>query len=204
MTDSASPQTPPPSAPPGLLANLAGLMSAALGYVQARAKLVGLEGKQAVVHVAFALACGVASALFLLFFWAVLMVALGLLIFNPPPGWYWYLLGVAGAHVLLAVLVYALTRLRVLTVSVPTVAATFFLWAFLTGGLGIYLHAWVHNVGGVFLTIAALHVLVAAALVLYGTVRARRVSLRTTLAELQKDREWLNNLKSQATLPRSN
>jgi uncharacterized membrane protein YqjE len=203
MTDSADSPNRPASGPaPGLVANVAGFLSAFAGYTRARLELLQLEGKQAAIHVAFILAFGIASALFLLFFWAVLMVALGLLIYSPPPYWYWYIAGVAGAHILLALAVFGLVKLRVLTVSVPTVASTLFLWAALTAGLGLYLHVAVQNLGGVFLVIAALHVLVAALLVLLATLRARRISLRTTLAELQKDREWLNNLKTQS-LPKN-
>ena len=179
-------------------------MSAALGYLKARFELIGLEGKAAAVHVGLALAFGIASAFFLLFFWGLLMVALGLLIYYPPAGWYWYLAGVAGAHVVLGIAVTLLTKLRVLTVSIPTVAAVLFLWAGLTAALGLYLHITAHNLGGIFLFLAFLHVVLAAALVLAATVRARKISLRTTLAELQKDREWLNNLKTQAALPPSN
>lgn len=180
------------------MGDLSGFMAGLAGYLHARLQLISLEGKAAVKHIAFAVGFGIVSALFLLFFWAVLMGAVGLLIYEPPANWLWYLGGVVLAHLLLIAGVIGLTKVGALTMSVPTAASTLGLWALLTLGFGIYIHVADKNVGGVFLAIAGLHVLLAAVLVLAATLRLKKVSLKTTMAELEKDREWLKNLKNQA------
>jgi len=90
----------------GILGHVSALLAAKLGYLRARLKLAGIEGKEAAIHggVILGLALGALIAVTFGYFLLVLaLVFLVALAFDSGNAWIWVLLGAALLHFLGAV-----------------------------------------------------------------------------------------------------
>lgn len=92
-----------PAESAGIFGHFSALLAAKLGYLQARLKLAGIEGKEAAIHggIIIGLAVGALVALIFGYFLFVLgLVFLIALAFDNPHAWIWVLLGAAVLHFL--------------------------------------------------------------------------------------------------------
>jgi uncharacterized membrane protein YqjE len=94
----------------GILGHLSALIAAKLGYLRARVKLAGLEGKEAAIHGAIILGLALGGLVALVFGYLLFVLALVFLValaFGGENAWIWVLLGAAVLHFLgAAILVF--------------------------------------------------------------------------------------------------
>jgi uncharacterized membrane protein YqjE len=86
-----------------LLGHLSALGAAKLGYLNARLKLAGIEGKEAAIHGAIILALAVGALIALIFgyfFFIFALVFVIALAFDGDNAWMWVLLGAGVLHLL--------------------------------------------------------------------------------------------------------
>ena len=106
----------------GLFGHFSALIAAKLGYLQARLKLAGIEGKEAAIHggIIIGLAIGALIALIFGYFLFVLgIVFLVALAFDSPHAWIWVLLVAALLHFLGAVVLLFIAKMKLGTPLFP-------------------------------------------------------------------------------------
>ena len=99
----------------GLFAHCTALLAAKLGYLRARLKLAGIEGKEAAVHLAIIIALALCALVALVFGYFLLVLALVFLValaFGGGNAWIWVLLGAALLHLLGAAALVLIARIR--------------------------------------------------------------------------------------------
>src|SRR3954464_10753373 len=87
----------------GIFGHLSALIAAKLGYLRARLKLAGIEGKEAAIHGGILLGLAVCALVALIFGYFLLVLGIVFLValtFENPHAWIWVLLGAAGLHLL--------------------------------------------------------------------------------------------------------
>lgn len=102
--------------------HLSALIAAKLGYLRARLKLAGIEGKEAAVHgaIVIGLALGALVALiFGYFLFVIAVVFLVALAFGGGNAWIWVLIAAAVLHFLGAFLLLIIARSRLGTPLFP-------------------------------------------------------------------------------------
>ncbi len=102
--------------------HLSALIAAKLGYLRARLKLAGIEGKEAAVHggIIIGLALGALVALiFGYFLFVIAIVFLVALAFGGGNAWIWVLIAAAALHFLGAFLLLIIARSRLGTPLFP-------------------------------------------------------------------------------------
>jgi uncharacterized membrane protein YqjE len=92
----------------------------------------------------------------------------------------------------------AINLALVIFCGVFTAMLLFFVWPIAMVMLGFLVYEW--SGGGlvwpVFLVILLVHIAIAAILIVVAKWRLKHVSLKQTLDEINKDREWINSLKN--------
>jgi uncharacterized membrane protein YqjE len=86
---------------PGFLGHLSALIAAKLGYLRARLKLAGIEGKEAAIHIGIIAGLavgGLVAVVFGYFFFIFAAVFLVALAFDSDSAWIWVLFGAAVLH----------------------------------------------------------------------------------------------------------
>ncbi len=99
----------------GIFGNFSALFAAKLGYLQARLKLAGIEGKEASVHAAIIAALALGALVALVFGYFLLLLAIVFLValaFGGGNAWIWVLLGTAAIHLVGALILLLLARAR--------------------------------------------------------------------------------------------
>lgn len=94
-----------PAEAAGLFGHFSALIAAKLGYLRARLKLAGIEGKEAGIHLAIIVGLAVVALVALIFGYFLLVLGLVFLIalaFDNPHAWIWVLLGAALLHFMVA------------------------------------------------------------------------------------------------------
>ncbi len=120
----ATPSTEDPRAADGagILGHLSAFIAAKLGYLRARLKLAGIEGKEAAVHGGIILGLAIGALVALIFGYFLLIIGLVFLIalaFGGGNAWIWVLLGAAVLHVLIAVALVLVARAKLGTPLFP-------------------------------------------------------------------------------------
>ena len=106
----------------GLFGHLSGLIAAKLGYLRARLKLAGIEGKEAAIHGGIILGLAIGALVALIFGYFLLILGLVFLValaFGGGNAWIWVLLGAAALHVLGAVVLLLIAKARLGTPIFP-------------------------------------------------------------------------------------
>jgi uncharacterized membrane protein YqjE len=92
-----------PAETAGLFGHFSALIAAKLGYLRARLKLAGIEGKEAGIHLAIIVGLAVGALVAVIFGYFLFVLGLVFLIalaFDNPHAWIWVLLGAALLHFL--------------------------------------------------------------------------------------------------------
>ena len=100
----------------GLWAHLCGAASAKLAWLTARLQLAGLEGKEAAIHYAIILALAVLALVLLTFGYLFLVIGLVFLValaFEGGNAWIWVMLGAALLHIVGAVALALVARIKI-------------------------------------------------------------------------------------------
>jgi uncharacterized membrane protein YqjE len=106
----------------GIFGHLSALIAAKLGYLRARLKLAGLEGKEAAIHGAIILGLALGGLVALVFGYLLLVLALVFLValaFGGGNAWIWVLLGAAVLHFLGAAILMLVAKGRLGTPLFP-------------------------------------------------------------------------------------
>lgn len=117
-------QSPTSDAPArgGMFAHFAGLLAAKLGYLRARLRLAGIEGREAALQAAIIVALAAGGLVAVAFGYLLLVLALVFLVarvFANEDAWLWVLLGAALLHFLGAALLVLLAKARLGTPFFP-------------------------------------------------------------------------------------
>jgi len=113
----AKPTTEDPRAPEaaGIFGHFSALIAAKLGYLRARLKLAGIEGKEAAIHGGIILGLAIGALVALIFGYFLLILGLVFLIalaFGGGNAWLWVLLSAAALHVVGAVVLLLIAKAR--------------------------------------------------------------------------------------------
>lgn len=106
----------------GMFGHLSGLLAAKLGYLRARLKLAGIEGKEAAIHAGIIAGLAVGALVVLIFGYFFLVIGLVFLIalaFGGGNAWIWVLLAAAVLHILGAVILLLVAKGRLGTALFP-------------------------------------------------------------------------------------
>jgi uncharacterized membrane protein YqjE len=99
----------------GILGHFSALGAAKLGYLRARLKLAGIEGKEAAVHGGIILGLAIGGLIALIFGYFLLVLALVFVValaFGGGNAWIWVLLGAALLHFLGATVLVFIAKAR--------------------------------------------------------------------------------------------
>lgn len=106
----------------GVLGSMSALLGAKLGYLRARLKLAGIEGREAAIHGAILLGLAVGGLVALICGYFLLVLGLILLIgqaFDNESTWIWVLLGTAALHFAGAVVLVFIAKAKLRTPMFP-------------------------------------------------------------------------------------
>lgn len=109
------PENPLPAHNVGIFGHFSGLIAAKLGYLRARLKLAGIEGKEAAIHGGIIVGLAVGALVALIFGYFLLVIGLVFLIalaFGGGNAWIWVLLSAALLHVIGAVILLLIAKAR--------------------------------------------------------------------------------------------
>ncbi len=101
--------------PAGILGHFSALIAAKLGYLRARLKLAGIEGKEAGIHVGIILGLAICALVAVIFGYFLLVIGLVFLIslaFGGGNAWIWVLMAAAGVHFLIALILLLIAKAR--------------------------------------------------------------------------------------------
>ena len=101
--------------PAGTLGHLSALIAAKLGYLRARLKLAGIEGKEAGIHLGIILGLAIGALVAVIFGYFLLVIGLVFLIaiaFGGGNAWIWVLLAAAVLHFLGALILLRIAKAR--------------------------------------------------------------------------------------------
>src|ERR1700709_2128637 len=99
----------------GIFGHFSPLLAAKLGYLRARLKLAGIEGKEAAIHGGIILGLAIGALVALIFGYFLLILGLVFLIalaFGGGNAWIWVLLSAAALHVVGAVVLLLIAKAR--------------------------------------------------------------------------------------------
>lgn len=106
----------------GLFGHFSGLLAAKLGYLRARLKLAGIEGKEAAIHASIIAGLAIGALVVLVFGYFFLVIGLVFLIalaFGGGNAWIWVLLAAALLHILGAIVLLLIAKSRLSTPLFP-------------------------------------------------------------------------------------
>jgi len=99
----------------GIFGHFSALLAAKLGYLRARLKLAGIEGKEAAVHGGIILGLAIGALVLVIFGYFLLVIGLVFLValaFGGGTAWIWVLLAAAVLHFLGAVIFLLIAKAR--------------------------------------------------------------------------------------------
>ena len=105
-----------------IFGHFSALIVAKLGYLRARLKLAGIEGKEAAVHGGIILGLAIGALIALIFGYFLLILGLVFLValaFGGGNAWIWVLLGAAALHILVAGVLALIAKARLGTPLFP-------------------------------------------------------------------------------------
>lgn len=108
----------------GILDHLSAILAAKLAYLRARLELAGLEGREAALHLGVILGMvigGIIALIFGYFFAVIALVFLVAHFIGSENAWIWVLLGAAALHLLGAVALLLMAKIRL---GMPLFAAS--------------------------------------------------------------------------------
>lgn len=111
MAGPTQPERPVDSS--GLFGHFSALIAAKLGYLRARLKLAGIEGKEAGIHLGIILGLAIVSLVGLVFGYFLLVIGLAFLValaFGGGNAWIGVLLGAAALHVIGALVLVIIAK----------------------------------------------------------------------------------------------
>ena len=106
---------PPAEEAAGFFDHLSAIAAAKLGYLRARLKLAGIEGKEAAIHGGIILGLAIGGLIALIFGYILLVLALVFVValaFDGGNAWIWVLLGAALLHFLGAGILVLIAKSR--------------------------------------------------------------------------------------------
>ena len=115
-------EEPRPAEAAGLFGHLSALIAANLGYLRARLKLAGIEGKEAAIHASIILGLAIGALVALIFGYFLFVLGAVFLVaqaFDNEHAWIWVLLGAAGLHFAGAVALVLIAKAKLATPLFP-------------------------------------------------------------------------------------
>jgi uncharacterized membrane protein YqjE len=112
----------------GIFGHFSGLLAAQLGYLRARLRLAGIEGKEAAVHGGIILGLAIGALIALIFGYFLFVLALVFLValaFGGGNAWIWVLLSAAALHFVGAGVLLLIARAKLGTPLFPLTLGEF-------------------------------------------------------------------------------